>query len=251
MRWASAIVLLSLVPGRCAAAQQWRVAAWGGYDGVTGAPDWRAYGAQLTWAARTATSVWAAAEIVERFGVRDGTERLGVAIHPWPRWWATLEAGTAVGPEIVPKNSWEADLTARVGGAASAGLGYRRQNYVVGAVDLALPHASVTAGGVTWDGRLFLSRNPSRRTDVAGFVRASRRLTPRLEGWIGGGAGRESYLVGAPPAQTVEALRTRTATAGAHADLGAGVALRIDLTVVKSDPVLSRRGIAAAVERRF
>jgi YaiO family outer membrane protein len=242
---------LALVGRGATAAQQWRVAAWGSYDGVTAAPDWRGYGGQLTWTARGGHAMWGAAEIVERFGLRDVAERLGVALHPHPRWWLSLEAGTASRPEVVPKNSWEVDVTTRVGAAASAGAAYRRQNYVAGAVDVVMPHGTVMAGGVTWEGRLYLSRNPSGRNDLAGFLRATRRLSPRVECWAGGGAGRESYLVGAPPQQTVEALRTATATLGGRAELGGRAALRVDLTVVKSEPVLSRRGVAAALERRF
>jgi hypothetical protein len=68
---------------------------------------------------------------------------------------------------------------------------------------------------------------------------------------VGVGAGRESFLVGAPPVQQVRSLETRTATVGARAELGAGFSLRADATLVDSDPTLSRRGLALSLERRF
>ncbi len=243
-----ALALRGPPPG---AAQGWRLAAWGGYDGVTGSPDWRSFGGQLTWSAAAGHAVWAAVEALDRFGERDASEKLGVVVHPSARWWASLEAGTAIGPELVPKNSWELDVTARATTRLAAGVGYRRQNYVVGAVDLVMPHASLAAGGLTWDARMFVTRNPSRRTDAAGFVRATRPLSGRVEAWVGGGGGRESYLVGAPPVQEVRSLETLTGTAGVRVQVRAGFSVRVDGTVVRSRPVLSRRGFAIAIERRF
>ncbi len=243
--------LVALALGGPGAAQQLRLAAWGGYDGVTGSADWQHYGGQLTWTAAGGHAVWAAVELLDRFGERDGSEKLGVLVHPSARWWASVEAGTAIGPELVPKNSWELDVTGRATTRLAAGVGYRRLNYVLGAVDLVMPHASLAAGTVTWDARMFLSRNPSRRTDAAGFVRATRPLSARVEAWVGGGGGRESYLVGAPPAQEVRSLKTLTGTAGVRVQVGAGFSVRVDGTAVRSRPLLSRRGIAIAIERRF
>ncbi len=243
--------LVALALGGPAAAQQWRLAAWGGYDGVTGSTDWQNYGGQLTWTGAAGHAVWAAVELLERFGERDGSEKLGVLVHPAARWWASLEAGTAIETELVPKNSWELDVTGRATARLAAGVGYRRQNYVVGAVDLVMPHASLAAGTLTWDARMFLSRNPSRRTDAAGFVRVTRTLSTRVDAWAGAGAGRESYLVGAPPAQAVRTLETLTATAGARIRAGNGFTIRVDATAVRSRPVLSRRGVAIAFERQF
>ncbi len=243
--------LVALALGGPAAAQQWRLAAWGGYDGVTGSTDWQNYGGQLTWTGAAGHAVWAAVEALDRFGERDASEKLGVLVHPATRWWASLEAGTAIGPELVPKNSWELDVTGRATARLAAGVGYRRQNYVVGAVDLVMPHASFTAGTWTWDARMYFSRNPSRRTDAAGFVRVTRTLSTRVDAWVGASAGRESDLVGAPPAQAVRSLETLTATAGARIQAGRGFTLRGDATAVRSRPVLSRRGFAIAIEHRF
>lgn len=232
-------------------AQQWRLDGWGGYDGVTNSPDWRSYGGQVTWTAPSGYAVWAVVDGVERFGERDAAEKLGLLVHPSRRWWASLEAGTAIGPELVPKNSWELDVTTSASARLGVGAGYRRQNFVVGAVDLVMPHATLAAGGLTWEARVFIARNPSRRTDVAGFVRATRALSTRVDGWVGAGAGEESYLVGAPPAQQVRTLNTLTATAGGRCRASERFTIRVDATVVRSRPVLSRRGIAVALERRF
>ena len=247
--WLWALVALAL--GSPGASQQWRLAAWGGYDGVTGSANWQNYGGQLTWTAAGGHAVWAAVEALDRFGERDASEKLGVLVHPSARWWASLEAGTAIGPELVPKNSWDLDVTGRATTRLAAGVGYRRQNYVVGPVDLVMPHASFTAGTWTWDARMYFSRNPSRRTDAAGFVRVTRALSARVEAWVGGGGGRESYLVGAPPVQEVRSLETLTGTAGVRVQVRAGFSVRVDGTVVRSRPVLSRRGFAIAIERRF
>ncbi len=218
---------------------------------MTGSTDWQNYGGQLTWTGAAGHAVWAAVEALDRFGERDASEKLGVLVHPATRWWASLEAGTAIGPELVPKNSWELDVTGRATARLAAGVGYRRQNYVVGAVDLVMPHASFTAGTWTWDARMYFSRNPSRRTDAAGFVRVTRTLSTRVDAWVGASAGRESDLVGAPPAQAVRSLETLTATAGARIQAGRGFTLRGDATAVRSRPVLSRRGFAIAIEHRF
>ncbi|MGH7699844.1 MAG: hypothetical protein ACREMJ_04900, partial [Gemmatimonadales bacterium] len=59
------------------------------------------------------------------------------------------------------------------------------------------------------------------------------------------------YVVGTPPAQQVRSLETITGLAGVRYNAGGGTTVRIDATVVRSEPVLSRRGIAVAVERSF
>jgi YaiO family outer membrane protein len=248
--FASSAVALCVCVGSLVG-QTTRAAAWASYDGVTGSDDWRSVGAQVSWRSRRGDAVWAGAELVSRFGTDDASERIGAVLHPRPRWWLTLEAGTAAGPELVPKNSWEADVTTLATRIASVGLGYRRQNYVVGPVDVVMPHAGVQLGRTAWEARIYVSRNPSDRTDVAGFVRATTSLSRRAAGWVGAGAGRESYLVGAPPTQQVQSLETLTGNGGVRYDAGHGFTLRVDLTVVRSRPILSRRGVAVGMERSF
>ncbi len=232
-------------------AQALRIAGWGSYEGVTGSQDWSTAGAQLTVSTTPGHAVWAAAERQSRFGAKDVMERIGGVIHPAPRWWITVEAGTAMQPEFMPKNSWDADVTALVARRASLGLGYRRSNYVVGPVDFVSPHLSVETRAASWDLRVFLSRNPSQRTDAAFYLRATRPLTPRVAGWVLGGAGRESYLVGTAPASQVRSLDTVTGAAGLRWTVGSGFTLRLDASVINSRPVLSRRGVGIGLERQF
>jgi len=228
---------------------QTRAGAWASYDAVDGSSDWHTLGAQITWRGKRGDALWIAAEAVNRFGTNDGTERGGGVFHPNPRWWFTLEAGTSVGPEVVPKNSWEADVTARATRSTALGVAYRRLNYVVGPVDVVIPHVGLQSGPTAWDARLFVSRNPSDRTDVAAFLRVTTTLSSRAAGWIGAGAGRESYLVGAQPAQQVQALETMTGAAGVHYNAGHGLALRLDATVVHSKTILSRWGVGFGLEQ--
>jgi len=232
-------------------AQTLRVASWGSYEGVTGSADWSTAGAQLTIATTPGHRVWAAAERLSRFGANDVTERIGGVLHPAPRWWITLEAGTALQPAFMPKNTWEADVTALATRRGSVGLGYRRWNYVVGPVNVVMPHFSVQTRTVSWDVRVSLSRNPSRRTDAAFYVRATTPLTSRVAGWVLGGAGRESYLVGAGPTSQVRSLDTVTGAAGVRCSVGNGFTLRLDVSVINSRPVLSRRGAGFGLERQF
>lgn len=232
-------------------AQSLRLATWAAFDGVTRSQDWSAYGAQLAWASTAGHKLWANVEWIGRFGERDGAQKIGGVLHPAARWWISLEAGTALRPELAPKNSWELDLTALVSGRASLSLAYRRQNYVPGPVDVVMPHATLQIAQLSWEVRLFLARNPSARTDAAFLIRATAPLGRRAAGWLGAGAGRESYLVGAPPVQAVRSLKTVTGTAGVRYNAGRGFTLRGDVTVVESDPVLSRRGVALGVERSF
>lgn len=244
----SALGLVALASA--AGAQSVRLASWGGYEGVTDGAEWTVAGAELAWESSRGHAVWGAAEFLSRFDLHDAVQRLGAVIHPAPRWWLTVEAGTAVDPEFAPKNSWEADVTARASRRATLGVGYRRQSYVAGGVDLVTPHAELAQGRVIWETRLYLSRNPSRRTDVAGLLRATASLGPRARVWLGGAAGRESYLVGGPPAAEVRSLRTATGLAGVRYVVG-GLAIRLDATVIRSRPVLSRRGAALRLEQRF
>jgi len=248
--FATSVVALCVAAGSLGA-QAARAAAWASYDAVDQSADWRTVGAQVTWRARRGDAVWIAAEAVSRFGTGDGTERMGGVLHAHPRWWLSVEAGTAAGPEIVPKNSWEADVTALATRTATLGLSYRRQNYVVGPVDVVMPHAGLQMGRTAWDARLYVSRNPSDRTDLAVFLRVTTTLSRRAAGWIGGGAGRESYLIGAPPAQQVQAIETVTGAAGARYNAGHGLTLRVDATGVHSRTILSRWGVGVGVEREL
>jgi YaiO family outer membrane protein len=248
--FATTVVTLCVAAGALGA-QTVRAAAWTSYDAVDQSDDWRGVGAQVTWRARRGDAVWLAAEAVSRFGRDDGTERLGGVFHPHGRWWLTVEAGTARGPAIVPKNSWEADVTALATRTAALGLGYRRQNYVVGPVDVVMPHVGLQAGRTAWEARIYVSRNPSDRTDLAVFVRATTSLSRRAAGWVGVAVGRESYLVGAPPAQQVQAIETMTGAAGVRYNAARGLTVRVDATGVHSKTILSRWGVGVGVEREL
>jgi len=93
--------------------------------------------------------------------------------------------------------------------------------------------------------RVFVSRNPSRRTDVAVSLRATRALTRRTTASLLGAAGRESYLV----TGAVRSLKTVTGAAGIRYNAGSGTTLRFDVSVISSQPVLSRSGVSLGVER--
>jgi YaiO family outer membrane protein len=232
-------------------AQALTVAAWGSYDGVAGSEDWSTTGAQLRVATAGGNAAWVAGERVDRFGQTDATQRLGVTLHPGPRWWITVEAGTATRPAFLPKNSWEADVAALFARRMSLGVTYRRWNYVVGPVDFLVPHLTLDVRPVAWDLRVSLSRNPSQRTDAAFLIRATAPLAPRATLWILGAAGRESFLVGAAPAAQVRSLETVTGGAGLRYEAGGGFRFGIDANVVRSRPVLSRRGVRIEIERQF
>jgi len=247
---AAAFALGALTASRLSA-QTVRVATWGSYEGVTGSQNWTTAGAQVTLASPRGHAAWVAGELMGRFGETDGTERIGGVLHPIPRWWVSVEAGTAVRPQFMPKNSWEADATALVARRASLGLGYRRWNYVVGAVDIVIPHLALETRSMALDLRVFVSRNPAQRTDAAFYGRAATSLARGAAWWISAGAGRESYLVGAAPSQQVRSLQTLTGAAGVRLNAGKGVTIRMDVSVVRSRPVLSRRGLALGVERSF
>ena len=251
MRCTFALISAGLLAAAALSAQTVRVAGWGSYEGVTGSADWSTAGAQLTLTTTPGHAVWAAAERLTRFGADDATERIGGVVHPAPHWWITVEAGTALRPAFMPKNTWEADVTALLTRRGSFGVAYRRWNYVVGPVDVVIPHVSLQARAVSWDFRLYLSRNPSQRTDAAFYLRATTPLTRRITGWVLGGAGRESYLVGTAPAAQVRSLDTVTGSAGLRCSVGSGFTFRLDASVIRSRPVLSRRGAGIGLERQF
>jgi YaiO family outer membrane protein len=248
--WKVAVVLLCAWPG-VVKGQALRLTAWGGYESVIDADDWHTTGAQLAWVGSRGHAAWIAGERLRRFGAPDAVVRGGLALHPVSRVWLTLEAGTAAEPVFLPKNSWDVDLTLLITSRVAAGLGYRRQNYVIGPVDMLMPHATLTTAGVSWDLRVFLSRNPSERIDGAGLLRITLPVSRRASAWIGAGAGRESYVVGLPPVQQVRSLDTVTGSVGVRLEMARGLNLRVDATVIRSEPVLSRRGGTAAIEWRW
>jgi hypothetical protein len=225
--------------------QNLRLSAWSSYESVTASEDWSTLGAQLTVTSARGHGGWVAAEVLGRFGETDVTERIGGVLHPTPRLWLTAEAGTARQPLFIPMNTWEADATALVTRRATLGLGYRRWNYAVGPVDVLIPHMTAETGKTAWSLRVFVSRNPSRRTDTAASLRITRALSRRTTGSLLGAAGRESYLVGG----AVRSLETVTGGAGIRYNAGSGVTLRFDVSVIRSKPVLSRSGVALGVER--
>lgn len=222
-----------------------RLTAWSSYEAVTASQDWTALGAQLTVRTARGNGGWVAAEALGRFGESDLIGRLGAVAHPTSRVWLTAEAGTSREPVFSPKNSWEFDASALVAARSSAGLGYRRWNYSVGPVDVWMPHFTTETSRMSWTMRVFVSRNPSRRTDTAASLRVTRSLTRRTTVSLLGAAGRESYLVGG----TVRSLETVTGAAGVRYNAGGGMTLRLDLSAIRSRPVLSRSGIALGLER--
>jgi YaiO family outer membrane protein len=242
---ASAAALLALGLATPCLGQSVRISAWSSYEAVTASQDWSAVGAQFTVTTPRGHGASIAAEILGRFGETDVTERVGGVIHPARRLWLTAEAGTAREPVFMPKNTWEADATALVASRAAAGIAYRRLNYAAGPVDIVTPHLTVETGRMSWSARVYVSRNPSRRTDTAVLLRAARALTRRTTVSLLGAAGRESYLVGS----VVRSLETVTGAAGIRYNAGSGMTLRFDASVIRSRPVLSRSGIAVGVER--
>jgi len=227
--------------------QTLRVAGWGSYEGVTASQDWSVAGAQLTIRSSGGHAGWVAGELLGRFGASDMTERLGGVFHAGSRLWLTAEAGTALRPVFMPKNTWYVDATTLLHGRASVGVGYRRWNFAVGPVDIVIPHVTAEATRMSWDLRAYFSRNPSRRTDAAVSLRATRSLSLRTSGSLLGSAGRESYLVGA----AVRSLETVTGSAGIRYNARSGLTLRVDATVIRSRPILSRRGIALSIEQEL
>jgi len=239
----AALVLLGLAtPCR---GQSLRVNAWSSYETVDASQDWSSLGAQLTLRSARGHSGWVAAEMLGRFGETDVAERLGGAVHPTQRLWLTAEAGTSRQPQFTPKNTWEVDASALVAPRSSMGLAYRRWNYAVGPVDVLMPHITTETSRMSWSLRVFVSRNPSRRTDTAVSLRATRSLTRRTTVSLLGATGRESYLVGG----AVQSLKTVTGVAGIRYNAGGGMTLRFDVSAIRSRPVLSRRGVSLGVER--
>jgi len=100
---------------------------------------------------------------------------------------------------------------------------------------------------MSWTMRLFISRNPSDRTDWAGQVQVARAFSRRVTGSLLGAGGRETYSV----AGSLQSLATTTIGLGARYNVGSNMTLRLDASFINSQPTLSRRGIALGLERGF
>ena len=241
----SVAALIALCLAAPCLGQSIRVSAWSSYEAVENSQDWSTLGTQLTLSSARGHAGWVAAEVLGRFGETDVMERLGGVVHPGTRLWLSAEAGTSRRPVFSPKNTWEGDISALVAPRVSAGVGYRRWNYAVGPVDVWMPHLTAEANKTSWTLRMFISRNPSRRTDFAGSVRLSRAVSRRTTFSILGAGGRESYLVGS----VVRSLKTLTGVAGIRYNAARGTTLRFDASIIQSSPILSRGGISLGVER--
>ena len=237
--------LLALCIATPCLSQTTRVTAWSSFESVSGSQDWTTLGAQLTHTTARGHAGWVAAEFFGRYGDRDVAERMGAVFHPTPRVWLTAEAGTSRRPVFTPHNTWEGDVAALVAPRVSAGVGYRRWNYDVGAVDVVMPHITIESPRTSWTIRGFVSRNPSKRTDVAAYLRMTRALTRRTTVSLLGGAGRESYLVGG----TIQSLKTLSGVAGIRYNASSRTTIRFDVTGVRSRPILTRNGVSLGVER--
>ncbi len=240
----SVAALLTLCIATPCLSQNIRISAWSSYEAVTASQDWSTLGAQVTLSSARGHAGWVAAEVLGRFGKTDVTERIGGVVHPTPRLWLSAEAGTARRPAFMPKNTWEADASALVTRRSSIGLAYRRWNYGPGPVDILMPHVTTETSRMSWSMRVFVSRNPSRRTDTAVSLRVTRAMTHRTTVSLLGGAGRESYLV----AGAIRSLETVTGVAGIRYNAGGGTTLRVDVSFIRSRPVLSRNGVSLGVE---
>ena len=241
----SVAALLALCLATPCLGQTARISSWGSYEAVTASQDWSTLGAQLTLTSTRGSGGWVAGEYYGRYGETDFATRLGSVVHPTTRFWFTVEAGTSKRPVFTPKNTWEVDATALVAARSSVGVGYRRWNYGVGPVDVVMPHITTETSRMVWTARAFISRNPSKRTDTAVSLRATRSLTRRTAVSLLGAAGRESYLV----AGAVQSLETLTGVAGIRYNAAGGTTLRFDFSVIRSRPVLSRSGVSLGVER--
>jgi YaiO family outer membrane protein len=241
----SVAALLALCFALPCRAQTLRLSAWSSYESVENSQDWSTLGAQLTATANRGHAGWLAVERLGRFGASDVLARPGGAVHPTRRLWLTAEAGTSKEPVFSPKNTWELDASALVTPRVAAGLDYRRLNYAVGPVDVWIPHLTTETPTMSWAMRAFVSRNPTRRTDVAVSLRGSRALSRRTTIAILGAGGRESYFVNG----TIQSLRTVTGAAGVRYNAARGTTLRLDVSVIHSSSVLSRVGVALGLER--
>jgi YaiO family outer membrane protein len=224
---------------------QARVNVQSAYEAVDGSDDWTTLGGQLTLRSAKGSGGWLAVEMLGRYGETDVTERLGGVLHPNDRWWFTLEAGTSKEPLFSPKNSWEADAATLIGHRSSVGLTYRRGNYSEGPVDILIPRFTTETRTMSWTMRVFISRNPSDRTDWAGQLQVAHAFSRRITGSLLGAGGRETYSV----AGSLQSLETTTIGLGARYNVANNLTVRLDATFINSQPILSRRGIALGLER--
>ena len=242
---ASVAALIALCCATPCLGQRVRVNAWSSYEAVENSQDWSTLGAQLTLSSARGHAGWVAAEVLGRFGATDVTERIGGVVHPTQRLWLTAEAGTSRRPVFSPLNTWETDVSGLVAARTSVGLGVRRWNYAVGPVDVLMPHFTAETRRMSWSVRVFISRNPSKRTDTAASLRATRAVSRRTTISLLGAGGRESYLV----AGVVQSLKTLSGVAGIRYNAAGGTTLRLDVSVIRSRPILSRSGLSIGVER--
>ena len=242
---ASVAALIALCCATPCLGQRVRVNAWSSYEAVENSQDWSTLGAQLTLSSARGHAGWVAAEVLGRFGATDVTERIGGVVHPTQRLWLTAEAGTSRRPVFSPLNTWETDVSGLVAARTSVGLGVRRWNYAVGPVDVLMPHFTAETRRMSWSVRVFISRNPSKRTDTAASLRATRAVSRRTTISLLGAGGRESYLV----AGVVHSLKTLSGVAGIRYNAAGGTTLRLDVSVIRSRPILSRSGLSIGVER--
>ena len=242
---ASVAALIALCCATPCLGQRVRVNAWSSYEAVENSQDWSTLGAQLTLSSARGHAGWVAAEVLGRFGATDVTERIGAVVHPTQRLWLTAEAGTSRRPVFSPLNTWETDVSGLVAARTSVGLGVRRWNYAVGPVDVLMPHFTAETRRMSWSVRVFISRNPSKRTDTAASLRATRAVSRRTTISLLGAGGRESYLV----AGVVQSLKTLSGVAGIRYNAAGGTTLRLDVSVIRSRPILSRSGLSIGVER--
>ena len=237
--------LLALCLATPCLSQGLRVTAWSSYEAVDESEDWTTLGAQLTLRSTRGNGGWVSAEMLGRYGETDVAERIGGVLHPHERLWFTLEAGTSKQPRFIPHNTWEGDASALVGRRSSVGFGYRRWNYAEGPVDVLMPHFTTETSKMAWTLRVFVSRNPSERWDTAVLMRIARSFSRRVTGSVLGAGGRETYLVGG----ALQTLETTTIGLGVRYSAARGMTVRCDATFINSQPVLSRRGVALALER--
>jgi cellulose synthase/poly-beta-1,6-N-acetylglucosamine synthase-like glycosyltransferase len=243
------LIALCLAAPAAAQGQNLRIGAWSSYEIVTDSvnKDWSTIGAQLTVMTPGGHGAWGAVEAVGRFGETDVTERIGGVWHPTQKLWITGEAGTAQQPLFLPSNTWEADIAGLVARRASIGLGYRHWNYPVGPVDMLMPHATIETSRMSWSLRGFISRNPTKRTDLAISLQAVRAISGRTAVAFLASGGRENFFNGA----VLQTLETVSAGAGFRYTLPNGFKLRFDASYIWSQPILSRGGIALGLERVF
>jgi YaiO family outer membrane protein len=244
---ATVATLIALCLATPCRGQNVRLGGWSSYERVKDSQDWSTIGAQLTVMTPKGHGAWGAVEVVGRFGETDVTERIGGVLHPTQKLWITGEAGTAKQPVFLPSNTWEADIAGLVARHASLGLGYRHWNYPVGSVDMLMPHTTIESSRMSWTLRGFISRNPTKQTDLALALQALRATGARTAVSFQASGGRESFYNGA----TLQTLETLGGGVGFRYTVPNGIKLRLDASYLRSQPILTRGGLALGVERVF